>query len=296
MTTIFTGTTNTDGSGTAGNLNEENSTVVLSPNSRIVTEEDVVLTNLGSGVVALNQGMWNQEGFKEVKFSTEKDYVSVDNFVDVNVSATNSSAATISIASAKRGDISTSEGNDSIYISAYSNASSDTGWANMFNIQSGSGEDVIRLTDSKNSQWTEFNIDAGSGHDLVDVSGMLNPSENVNRFADGGDGFDMLVFSGDNSLEFENFEAVIGSNGAQLDLDSDLLASNDTLSDFGLGLILSNVELSTSLSIDTNDMLSEDEIALLEAVGLNSDDFKSVTLIDADNLEYSILTDDAAFA
>lgn len=296
MSTIYTGSTNTTGTGSATGLTAENAFLAVFSGDWILTEESVFVSDLGNDVIATNQGKWNQAGYKEISIETDKNFIFIDNFVDVDVLATSNRGTDVTVLDAKRGDIATGNGRDVVEISAYSNASSATGWGNMFNVDTGAGSDIIQMTHSKNSQWTEFNIDAGRGHDFVDVSELYDPVSGVSRFADGGRGVDFLKFSGDNTLEFENFEVVIGGDSAALELDEDLLESNDSLAALNIGLVLSNINLSTDLAFETNEGLSVQEVLLLEASGFDSTEFTSVTLMGEGDSEYTVLTDSDDFA
>ncbi len=75
----------------------------------------------------------------------------------------------IEIMNVKRGSIDTtaSDSDDSIVIGVNSN---NDHWDNDFNIETGSGSDMIKMMDVNNSKYTEFDIDSGEGNDTVDVS------------------------------------------------------------------------------------------------------------------------------
>lgn len=291
MSNIYTGTTNTTGSGSSANLNETNATSYLSGSGTL--DEDVYL-EISSGFIYAAAQTWDQEGYKEVKIESDDDYVYVSNFVDVYIENTNYSSYIFAI-DAKRGSIQTGEGSDVISVSVKSNSSL---WDNTFTIDSGSGHDSVYLTNSLNSKYTSFDIDLGSGNDLLDISSLESPNDlSVTRFADGGTGVDKIIFSGDNTVSFENFEIIVGENEAALDIDSDFLSDNSTSSTGVVAIILSNIDIAIDDSISNIEeasSLDSDQIEYLVEKGFDPSSFIALNLT-TDSWEYTVLTDDADY-
>lgn len=286
--TIYTGTTNTDGTGTSANLDADNATDTLIGEGE-VSYGGVFLSHLdlesGSSSTFASIDDWNANGYKEISIDNNDDVVVVDNFVDVDIN-NGGDGSYILVNDAKRGQITTADGNDDISIDVYSN---NEGWVNGFTIDSGAGNDNIVLADSQNSQYTSFEINAASGNDTVDVSGLNMPdySTDVTRVANGGSGNDTLVFSGENTVSFKNFEVIQGQDDAALTLSSSLMANNDS------GLILSDIDLSfddSVVSYETDD-LSCAQSHYLESMGMDSDAYVALTVC-TDEGAYNILTTD----
>ncbi|MBD1556204.1 hypothetical protein HC752_04580 [Vibrio sp. S9_S30] len=297
--TTYVGTTNTDGTGSASNLNAGNATQSL-VGMGAVSADGVELQTITSSLSAtfISSDSWNKAGYKEAKVDGNDKVVYVNNFVDVDIDNQNNQGASIVVSNAKRGEIDTGRGNDNIAVSVFSN---NTLWSNLFEINSGAGNDTITMTHAKNSQFTRFDIDAGTGNDVVDVSGLLGPAEGITgRDVNGGSGFDVLKLSGTDTVTFENFEVVKGTGKiapAALTIDSTLLAANDAESQVGFGLVLSNIDLTLDESVTGYDSsaLTAAEETYLQAQGLNADAFFSVTVYTADDT-YQILTTDTDFA
>ncbi|EPR21935.1 rhizobiocin [Agrobacterium deltaense] len=141
---------------------------------------------------------------------TFKDFV----HVDVYLGGTGSS--TVEVLNAKRGNITTGAGNDTVTVSVVSN---DKGWVNNFNIDTGAGNDTIKikagaaLNDTSatgtgglaantpvvnggagvtDGSFTSVKIDAGAGNDSIDLSGVNLASSLVT----GGKGIDHIIASG----------------------------------------------------------------------------------------------------
>ncbi|SCY27743.1 rhizobiocin [Rhizobium sp. NFACC06-2] len=138
---------------------------------------------------------------------TFKDFVQVD----VHLGGTGSS--TLEVINAKRGNISTGAGNDTVNVSVVSN---DKAWVNAFNIDTGAGNDSITVkagtalnsagaggvaggTNVVNGgagvtdgSFTSVKIDAGAGNDTIDLSGVNLASSLVT----GGKGIDNIKASG----------------------------------------------------------------------------------------------------
>jgi hypothetical protein len=292
---INVGTTNTDGTGSATNLSVSAATASLIDfGSTSVDGSQLYNIDIphGQTVTILSVDTWNKAGFKEAQIHNDSDIVIVDNFVDVDIDNTNTSGSEIYLYNSKRGNITTSDGDDTIEIGVYTN---NSGWVNKFTIDSGAGNDSILMTNVQNSKYTSFDIDVGSGNDKVDVSGLSSPyASSVSRLVDGGEGIDTLVIS-DSSVSFSNFEVVVGSKsdfGTSIAITSDLLASN--ASDFGL--VFSNIDVSfaSGFEFDAPSMLSADQAHYLDSLGLDTADYVSLTT-HVDDVSYTVLTDDHSY-
>ncbi|WP_104403116.1 hypothetical protein [Vibrio penaeicida] len=312
MISSFLGTTNVDGTGNASNLSDINATQsVVGINSSVQNGVTAEHAPDASKSVSLYSDTWNKQGYKEAKVEGESQSVTISNFVDVDVTLTNHDGSTVIIENAKRGDITTGNGADSISISAYSN---NANWSNLFTIDSGAGNDHIVLTHSYNSQFTEFEISAGSGDDIVDISALNKPNARIERpsdatyeeifggfgddpmtrTVDGGSGFDILKLGNGrneysnigNHVMYSNFEAIIGSGeNSGLILNNEMLTLNDAANETGFGLIISNAGtwmeewspgFQYSLITEANSLTPE-EAAYLESHNFNSDEFISLT-------------------
>jgi VCBS repeat-containing protein len=171
------------------------------------------------------------------------------NWVDAWVHLDNSFGQTIVLDGAKRGEVSTGAGNDTIRIGVDSNGA---GWTNHFRVSSGAGDDVIEITVASkdysitsfapayNAAWTTTEIFAGAGHDSAKGGGGADAAwmgEGNDRFegrggndsADGGAGIDTAGFSGRQS------DYAVTINGAMVivrDLRQGPNDGTDTLVDF----------------------------------------------------------------
>ncbi len=133
---------------------------------------------------------WNTVKNIEV-FSDASGNVTLHNFVHTDIVLGDGGDSTILIDGAKRGNITTGDGNDSVEINSFTN---NAGWSNNFNINTGAGDDVIDLTGDKGL--TQFNVDAGDGDDQVIIDGdyyasQINLGDGNDRFI-GGSGDDTV--------------------------------------------------------------------------------------------------------
>lgn len=288
---VYVGTTNTDGTGTSANLTEENATNVQTGEGQVNTD-GVIISELdlesdaSSAFTSIEE--WNAEGYKEVSIDSDAEAVIVDNFVDVDIN-NGADGSYILVNDAKRGQITTADGDDEISIDVYSN---NEGWVNAFTINSNAGDDSVVMADSQNSQLTSVAVHAGTGDDLVDLSHLNGPDNSiidVTRSVDGGEGNDTLVFSGENSVAFTNVEVVQGAESTLLTLTDSVLAGNHSADS---GLVLTNIDVSfgDSVSYEVEEM-SDEQSAYLESLELSSDEFTALT-VTTDDGSYDILTDD----
>jgi hypothetical protein len=158
---------------------------------------------------------WNTIKNAEVNHFTGAS-LTLENWVDVWVHLNNSFDQSIVVDGAKRGEVSTGSGHDTIWVGVDSNGS---GWTNHFRIDSGAGNDSITITVATadhsassfaaryNAGWTTTEIFAGEGDDAVFGAGGRDAAwlgTGNDRFtghkgddsADGGQGWDTAFFSG----------------------------------------------------------------------------------------------------
>lgn len=151
---------------------------------------------------------WNSVKNVLAKSETSEN-LSFKDFVQVDVHLGGSGSSNVEVLNAKRGNISTGAGNDTVTVSVISN---DRGWVNAFNIDTGAGNDTIKVkagtafdggvaagTNVVNGgagvtdgSFTSVKIDAGAGNDEIDLSGVNLASSLVT----GGTGIDRITASG----------------------------------------------------------------------------------------------------
>ncbi|QIX55325.1 cadherin-like domain-containing protein [Piscirickettsia salmonis] len=145
-----------------------------------------------------------ESGWNSIKnifaVSDEAADVSISDFVRTDVQLGDGGDSTVNIEGAKRGDITSGDGSDTINISAETNGA---GWDNTFNISSAEGEDFISL--SGDQDITVFNVNAGSGDDVIQLgNGYANSTIHAGYGDDtvrGGTGEDAIFGgAGDDAL------------------------------------------------------------------------------------------------
>ncbi|RQW63895.1 hypothetical protein [Vibrio viridaestus] len=277
-------------------LTLDNATVSLSGDGTI-SQDGVTITHstgwCGYSSTYITSDVWNESGYKSVQIINDDDSIYVNNIVDINIVNESSTGTDIDLINVKRATIETGSGDDDINISVYSN---NINWNNTFTISTGDGNDSVVMSDTLNTKNTSFDVSLGDGRDTLDVSSIDSDSTiDTSRYADGGDGLDTLIFSGQDTVEFENFEVIKGSDDAGLTIDSELLESNDSSY---FGLVLSNVDVSfdDSVTVADTDDLSWAETAYLCSLGLNASDYSSLTVTADDGSTYHLLTDDTDYA
>ncbi|WP_367989417.1 hypothetical protein AB2S62_19450 [Vibrio sp. NTOU-M3] len=300
MGSIIFGTSNTDGTGSSANLNEENGFVV---NESGYFEEQGVLgiisddgTYLQNIFIAAEE--WNGKDVKEVSLvDTSASNITIENFVDANIINSTDVDTHIELLQAKRGQIDTSGGASSDAITIGVKANNNI-WDNLFDINTGEGNDTVSFVNVENSQWTDFQVQLGEGNDELDVS-LLDLAVNSDqvRVVDGGQGLDTLVTNGDSILQFTGMEVIVGAGlgeGSVLNVDNSVLANNN---DVALGLVISNVDVEFGADINAyqSHALTDEQAAYLDQEGFDSSGFSSVSIFAADGQEYIVLTDDAEF-
>ncbi|CCO47517.1 hypothetical protein VIBNISOn1_30214 [Vibrio nigripulchritudo SOn1] len=218
-------------------------------------------------IVDVSAFKWNAFGVKEALIITEADIANVKNIVDVNVQMLSDEGVSVKVEHAKRGTITTGEGDDTVFIYPKSNSSQ---WSNEFKVDLNGGNDFIEITsrDGDNgrdrgphSVFTEWEVDMGTGNDTVDASGIVDPIRTgLKRQFEGGEGIDVIQLPGGPSAipisggsgnpydtfpktQFSGFEVVVGTNhfsyhhyrpnATFLKLDEDILEANK--SGWGVG-------------------------------------------------------------
>ncbi|MBB4403340.1 MULTISPECIES: rhizobiocin [Rhizobium/Agrobacterium group] len=151
---------------------------------------------------------WNSVKNALAQSDTSENLIFKD-FVQVDVHLGGTGSSTVEVLNAKRGNISTGAGNDTVSVSVVSN---DKVWVNAFNIDTGAGNDTIVVkagtafdggvaagTNVVNGgagvtdgSFTSVKIDAGAGNDSIDLSGVNLASSLVT----GGKGIDHIKASG----------------------------------------------------------------------------------------------------
>lgn len=133
---------------------------------------------------------WNS--MKNVEVSSDgAGTITLSNFVHTDVSFGDGGDSSINISDAKRGFITTGDGNDSVTIDALTN---NVHWSNVFDIQTGAGADTIDFTGDKGI--SEVRIDAGTGNDAVTLHSDYKTSDvqlgEGDDTAQGGEGADVI--------------------------------------------------------------------------------------------------------
>lgn len=93
--------------------------------------------------------------------------IRVDNFVHADIHFGGDGDSDIEIVGAKRGFITTGDGNDAISVDAVSNGA---GWSNRFEIGTGGGDDLLVFEGASNGL-SELYFDGGEGTDTVHLTG-----------------------------------------------------------------------------------------------------------------------------
>lgn len=135
--------------------------------------------------------------------------ITIKNFVHADVTFGDGGDSHITIDGAKRGFITTGNGNDTIAINAYSNG---VGWSNSFNVHTGAGNDVLTFNGASNGV-TQLTFDGGDGTDTLKLSGA-------------GQSFSL----GAGQIQISNVERVdiSGAGNTTLNISSSLYGSSDT--------------------------------------------------------------------
>lgn len=147
-------------------------------------------------------------------------------FVHVDVYLGNGGDSSVEIDNAKRGNVVTGTGNDTIDVSLLTN---NNDWSNHFEISTGKGSDTITFSKGEialaqaalnsvvDGHFTTVTIDAGAGNDTIDLSGVRLKSADVT----GGAGNDTILASaGADTFHYglqakgtSGFDVISGFNG-----------------------------------------------------------------------------------
>ncbi|NFV79227.1 Ig-like domain-containing protein, partial [Magnetospirillum aberrantis] len=155
----------------------------------ITTGESLAVSfdDADSGTIRVLSG-WNT--IKSVLAESDHNAtVRFENAVNTDVSLGEGGDSQVTIVAAKRGDIVTASGDDTVTITAESN---DNGWDNTFNISTDDGNDTVTVT---GDTWTDTSIDTGAGADSVRLAGTFD--DIVLKGGDGADTLDIAAASFD---------------------------------------------------------------------------------------------------
>ncbi len=135
--------------------------------------------------------------------------ITIKNFVHADVTFGDGGDSHIMIDDAKRGFITTGNGNDTVEINAYSNG---IGWSNSFNVHTGAGDDVLTFNGASNGL-SQLVFDGGDGTDTLKLSGA-------------GQSFSL----GSGQIQISNVERVdiSGAGNTTLNVSSSLFGPSDT--------------------------------------------------------------------
>jgi Ca2+-binding RTX toxin-like protein len=221
----------------AGDVSEDSDTI----GTEIVTQSVAVgaVGSSGSGTggtveIAFNEAAntydfdvltaWNS--VKNVKaVSEDSESLTFSNFVHTDVILGGTGDSTVNIFDAKRGNVVTGAGDDSVNLTTLTN---DAGWTNAFTISTNAGDDKIVIgagsagvagAGVKNGSLTTFTINAGTGNDTIDLSGISAKAS----FLTGGKGADEMYASGG----VDTFVFVAGDTGTKI-------TTADTIIGFGV--------------------------------------------------------------
>jgi hypothetical protein len=127
----------------------------------------VSLTRDTSGDVDIDLlSSWNSLKNLRAESDTAAD-LTVDNFVHTDIHFGGGGDSHITIIDAKRGFITTGDGNDTIEIDALSNVDS---WSKLFDIETGAGNDTVVFDGAPNGL-SELDYDGGAGIDTLQITG-----------------------------------------------------------------------------------------------------------------------------
>lgn len=108
---------------------------------------------------------WNDVKNVDVS-STGSQNITLKNFVHTDVELGGAGPSEITIEDAKRGTLTSGDGDDVLNINAYSNG----GWDNSFNVDTGAGNDIVNVDVANNGQ-TIVDLLAGDGNDVITITG-----------------------------------------------------------------------------------------------------------------------------
>jgi parallel beta-helix repeat protein len=196
------------------------------------------------------KGAWNSVKNVLAESATAAN-VSIKNFVHADVYLGGTGNSTVAIVDAKRGNIYTGDGNDTIVVSLVTNEGK---WDNTFRVASGGGNDSIGFQAGKaqlgatitDGRHTTVVIDAGAGHDQIDLSGLNLKLAQIS----GGTGNDIMA--GSNGQDVYVYNGIAGGSGSDLitnfEVGKDHLQLND-----GLGVALFAADIDGHLQVKLTD-------------------------------------------
>ena len=109
---------------------------------------------------------WNSVKNIRAESETAAD-IRIDNFVHADVHFGNGGDSEITIIGAKRGFVTTGDGDDAITIEAVSNGA---GWSHRFDLRAGAGDDLV-VFDGASDGLSELFFDGGAGTDTLRLTG-----------------------------------------------------------------------------------------------------------------------------
>ncbi len=264
-TSLITGSTNTDGTGSAANLTVENGHEIdldhyttfddygNTDGKWTIVDGDTTIEDsfnrYGDNRVSItNTADWNDDGEKEISIDTadfdflnDSDYLTISNYVDVDLRVADidhNGELMINIEGTKRGtiDLSDNDGASELSIAAKSNSDH---WGNMFKVTGSNYQDSVSIGTGGNdgTQYTEFSMDLAGGDDTFSCTLYSAKSDSQTRFVDGGEGVDTITVcsteSGNHSdtvtdVDFVNFEIINARYVDNLILNEDILEKNGT--------------------------------------------------------------------
>ncbi len=316
-TSLITGSTNTDGTGSAENLTVDNGYDID------LSQEYTTFTDFGNGegqwtIVdgdttladkynrygdhhssITNTGDWNGDGQKEISIdtadfeyldNTNNDFLTIENFVDVNLHLSDfdhNGELQITILDAKRGtiDLSDHTGNTQLHIGVHSN---NANWSNMFEVIGSASGDDVSIGGRGVSQYTEFSMDLAGGDDSFSCTLDAAKSADQTRFVDGGEGVDTIYIYNTESgidtmadvVDFVNFEIINARYTDNLTLTEEVLEKNGT--EESPLIVLEATEIDFAGDVES--------ISAVETDYINEDGYYEVT-VDYADASYTVITD-----
>ncbi len=315
---VIVGSTNTDGTGSATNLNSENGQVFTNneyPYIYNYETEDLALywnaegVNQGHDTISVEvTGDWNTPGLKEILITGGYQTIVTSGFVDVCIRNTANfllnTSSTIYVIGAKRGyiDAPTSSGTPcDIKIYPHSNGAS---WSNLFEINATIGDDNVLFSSEQtdgtidySTKWTEFTVSLSSGNDNFYYYLIEAATESQMRYVNGGEIQDLIDYLGENvpdSLyETKDFDTLYLNRDTE-DLDfinfehissdnnsiylDSSLLQNNASADNGLILTNTLANFSEQIESVSVNELSQEQSDYLVVHELDSNDYYQVTV------------------
>ncbi len=140
-----------------------------------------------------NNGIWNAVKNATVT-SAGHGNVTVNNFVGAAITLGNGGDSTVKVTDAKRGNITTGSGNDTVTVNALSNSNDE----NVMTIATGAGNDTLSFSGAANAKAV---LKGDAGNDTFDVKGPAMVT------VTGGAGADMFHFAAGTRATLTDFNA-----------------------------------------------------------------------------------------